>query len=99
MSIHSTGLSDDERRLVVSPKGAAEMLDIGITRVYELLKNDELTSFKDGSARKITVDSIRAYVARRLQQAQANPGANQPKPLPPQLRKRGAAASPMEETA
>ncbi len=68
MSIHSTGLGDDER-LVVSPRRAAVFLDCGITRVYELLNSGQLQSFKDGAARKIVVASIRDYVARKLAQA------------------------------
>lgn len=52
--------------LVVKPKGACRMLNCGITRLYELLNADELVSFKDGSSRKITTESIRAYIARRI---------------------------------
>jgi hypothetical protein len=33
---------------------------------YELLARGELDSFTDGSARKILVASIKAYIARRL---------------------------------
>jgi hypothetical protein len=66
MSIPSTGLSNDER-LVVSPRRARHMLDCGNTRLYELLKNQELVSYLDGRSRKITVDSINRYVARRLE--------------------------------
>jgi hypothetical protein len=65
MSIPSTGLGDNER-LVVSPRRARHMLDCGNTRLYELLKNKELESYVDGRSRKITVDSIRRYIALRL---------------------------------
>lgn len=65
MSIHSTGLSDDER-LVVSPRRAKHMLDCGNTRLYELLNAKQLESFLDGRSRKITVLSIKAYIARLL---------------------------------
>ena len=65
MSIHSTGLSDCER-LVVSPRRARHMLDCGNTRLYELLKNQELVSYLDGRSRKITVELIRLYITRRL---------------------------------
>ena len=65
MSIHSTGLSDFER-LVVSPRRARHMLDCGNTRLYELLKNQQLESYLEGRSRKITVQSIRLYVARQL---------------------------------
>ena len=65
MSIHSTGLSDFER-LVVSPRRARHMLDCGNTRLYELLKNQELESYLDGRSRKITVESIHRYIEQRL---------------------------------
>jgi hypothetical protein len=66
MSIQSTGLSDYER-LVVGPGRAAHMLDCGNTRLYELINSGELDSYLDGRARKITVESIRALIARRLE--------------------------------
>jgi excisionase family DNA binding protein len=65
MSIHSTGLGDDQR-LVVRPKIACHLLSVGTTRVYELLNAGELESFRDGSSRLITARSIRAYVERML---------------------------------
>jgi len=65
MSIHSTGLGEDER-LVVSPRRAKHMLDIGNTRLYELLSRKELDSYLDGRSRKITVESIHRLIQRRL---------------------------------
>lgn len=52
--------------LVVKPKRAARMLDVGLTRLYELMSAGELESYRDGASRKITVASIQAYVARKL---------------------------------
>jgi hypothetical protein len=66
MSQYSTGLGDDER-LVVSPRRARQMLVVGNTRFYELLP--ELDSYLDGRSRKITVASIRRYIAKRLEEA------------------------------
>jgi excisionase family DNA binding protein len=43
------------------------MLDVGNTRFYELIAAGELESYKDGKSRKITVASIKAYIARRIQ--------------------------------
>jgi excisionase family DNA binding protein len=68
MSIHSTGLGDDEV-LVVRPKTACQMLAIGVTRLYELVAHGELESYKDGGARKITTRSIRGYVERQLERS------------------------------
>jgi hypothetical protein len=65
MSALSTGFSKDER-LVVRPRRAKQMLDCGNTRLYELLKSNELDSYLDGGARKITVESIHRLIARRL---------------------------------
>ena len=42
------------------------MLACGNTRLYELLAAKELESFLDGRSRKITVESIRRYIARQL---------------------------------
>jgi len=52
--------------LAVRPKTAWQMLGCGNSYGYELLARGELESFTDGSARKITVDSIKRYIARRL---------------------------------
>ena len=52
--------------LVVNPKAAQKMLACGRTRLYELLAAGELETFKDGRSRKITISSIKAFVARRL---------------------------------
>jgi hypothetical protein len=66
MNIQSTGLGDDEA-LVVSPRRARRMLDCGNTRLYELIAARELETFKDGKSRKITVASIKQYIARRIE--------------------------------
>jgi hypothetical protein len=66
MSIQSTGLSHDEA-LVVSPRRARQMLDCGNTRLYELISARELETFKNGKSRKITIASIKSYIARRIE--------------------------------
>jgi len=77
MSTHSTGLSDWEGALVVKPATAWKMLACSNTRGYELLNAGELDSFLDGRSRKITVESIRRYIARRLS---ANAASTRPQP-------------------
>ena len=52
--------------LAVKPKAACRMLSCGITRLYELLNEGELTSYLDGRSRLITTESIRAYVERKV---------------------------------
>jgi hypothetical protein len=64
MSVRTT--EHDDEPLVVSPRRAQQMLDVGHSRLYELLAQGELQSFKDGKSRKISVASIRDFVARKL---------------------------------
>ena len=66
MSAQSAGFGDDEQQLVVSPKRAMQLLDLGMTRLYELIKSGELESYKEGTSRKITMRSIRARPERLL---------------------------------
>jgi hypothetical protein len=64
MTIIDTDLMDD--RLVVSPRVARRLLDTGNTRLYELLAAGELDSYREGRSRKITMESIRRLIRRRL---------------------------------
>jgi hypothetical protein len=78
MSIHSTGLSDWEGPLVVKPRTAWKMLSCSNTRGYELLAAGDLDSFRDGRSRKVTVESIRRYIAQRLASSQGTTAQSQP---------------------
>jgi excisionase family DNA binding protein len=71
MSIHSTGLGDDEGRLGVSPKIACEMIGCGITTLYALLADKRLESYRIGRARRITTASIRALVTHEIERSKA----------------------------
>jgi hypothetical protein len=87
MSINSACSSEWEGApLVVKPKVAWRMLACSNTHGYELLNAGELVSFLDGRARKITVDSIHAYIARKLAKAGTTLPVAQTAPQP---RKRG----------
>ena len=66
MSAHHTDIVDDEP-LVVSPRRARRMLDCGNTRLYEMIAAQQLETYKDGKSRKITVTSIKNYIARRIE--------------------------------
>jgi hypothetical protein len=67
MSIQNSGPAAWEvAPLVVKPKIAWRMLACSNTRGYALLNSGELESFLDGRSRKITVESIRQYIARRI---------------------------------
>jgi hypothetical protein len=83
MSIASTGLGHDQR-LVVRPERAKQMLDVGTTRLYDLINSGELKTFKDGKSRRILVSGIVDYIERKL-------GESEPKLRTP--RRRGKAAS------
>jgi hypothetical protein len=52
--------------MAVSPRKAGVLLDVGHTRVYQLIGNGELESYREGRARKITMRSIRARHERQL---------------------------------
>lgn len=63
--------------LLVRPRDAWRMLGCGNTHGYALLAASELVSFLDGRARKITVESIHQYIARRLAAAGVTGAAEQ----------------------
>jgi excisionase family DNA binding protein len=70
MSQMSTGLGHGEKQggtpLVVPPREAGRLLSLSTSRLYQLMRDGELQSYEDGRARRITVASIHAYIARRL---------------------------------
>ncbi len=53
------------------PKDAFALIPVGITKGYELINNGELHAFKVGRATRVTVASVRAFVARQLDQQEA----------------------------
>jgi hypothetical protein len=55
--------------LVVRPKQAWLMLGCSHDSGYKLLERGELDTYLDGGARKITVASIKRYIARQLKQS------------------------------
>ncbi len=93
MSIHSTGLGDDDK-LVVRPARAAALLDIGIVKVYELINSGELESYKDGSARKVTMRSIKARMERLLAETKSDYSVRTAKATAASLASRGHAEIP-----
>jgi excisionase family DNA binding protein len=71
-------------RLAVPPSAAGHMLSLSLSEVYERMRNGELDSYADGRARRITMKSIHAYMARRLAAS-----ADGWKQITPQPRHRG----------
>jgi excisionase family DNA binding protein len=62
----------ENERLLARPQRACYLLDCGTTRLYELIANGELESFKDGRSRKIVVASIHRLIAKRLASEQSS---------------------------
>jgi excisionase family DNA binding protein len=60
-------------KLLYRPKEAAKALGIGRDKLYDLIRSGRLDSVKDGGARFITADAMRAYV--ELLQAEASGAA------------------------
>ena len=52
--------------LAVPPQMAGHMLSLSQSEVYERMRSGELESYQDGRARRVTMASIHAYMARRL---------------------------------
>ena len=68
--------------LAVSPRHACLLLGIGTTRLYQLIGNGELESYRDGRARRITMQSIRRRVERLLAAASPRRRGRPPKTSP-----------------
>jgi hypothetical protein len=66
-------------RLVIRPKVAFKLIDVGTTHGYELVNSGELESYLEGRARQITVRSVVRLIARRLAAARQL-SANTPAP-------------------
>lgn len=54
----------DLEPLSVSPRQACLLLGVGNTRLYRLIRDGELSTYHEGRARRITLESIRARVSR-----------------------------------
>jgi excisionase family DNA binding protein len=57
--------------LVVRPRDACKMLSIGRTKLYELLNDGEIESYRHGRSRRIALASIRAFISRQIDDAPA----------------------------
>jgi hypothetical protein len=63
--------------LGVAPNVAFGMIGVGVTKGYSLLKARELQSYRIGRARRITMDSIKAFIARQVAEADAGSGSKE----------------------
>ncbi len=50
--------------LLLTPERAAERLDLGRTKIYELMAAGQIESVKVGRSRRIPVDALVDYVTR-----------------------------------
>lgn len=55
--------------LLLSPVDAAKRLGIGRTRMFALIKAGEVCSVKIGGSRRVTAESLDAYVKRLVSAA------------------------------
>ncbi|HEX9324541.1 MAG TPA: helix-turn-helix domain-containing protein [Xanthobacteraceae bacterium] len=80
--------------LVVKPREACKMLSCSHKKLYQLLADGELESFKDGRSRKITVTSIKRRIASQV--ASARPTLKRPaiNPAVPDLLRSSASRYP-----
>jgi excisionase family DNA binding protein len=56
-------------RILLTPMEAADALHIGRTKIYDLIRNGELTSIKIGKLRRVPVDAVREYARKQLVEA------------------------------
>jgi excisionase family DNA binding protein len=78
--------------IVTSPRGARAMLGgVSLEKLYRLLNDRTLESYRDGRRRFITTESIRAYVAAKLAEAEGATPATAPAATPP---RRGRSSRP-----
>jgi len=64
---HTAALPDERpryERLLVSPADAAELLSIGRTYLYELIRTGAIRSVRVGRLRRIPLAALRDYVER-----------------------------------
>lgn len=50
--------------LLLSPERVSERLDMGRTKVYELMATGQLESVKIGRSRRIPADAVDAFIGR-----------------------------------
>ena len=73
--------------LAASPREACTLLNLGLTRLYQLIRNDELDSYLDGSSRRITMESIHRRLERLLANARTTESTDKTQRRRPPSRK------------
>ena len=54
-------------KLLLTPEEAAELLGVGRSRLYDLMRKRELRSVRIGKCRRVPVAALKAYVERLTQ--------------------------------
>jgi excisionase family DNA binding protein len=57
-----------ERPLLITVKETAKLLSIGTTKVWQLIRLNELDSIKIGTCRRVRTESVIRFVERSQQQ-------------------------------
>lgn len=60
-------MSDKLAPLAVSPAECARLLGVSRPKVYELINRDDFPSFKLGSRTLVSVDGLRAWIAKQTE--------------------------------
>jgi excisionase family DNA binding protein len=72
---------DGVEPLVVTPREACALLNIGNTRLYRLISEKQLDSYREGRARRIPMASIKSYIARCLAESMGKRGRGRPRKI------------------
>ncbi|MGD0944595.1 MAG: helix-turn-helix domain-containing protein [Acidimicrobiales bacterium] len=57
-------VSLDSARLLLTPEEVAQVLAIGRSKVYDLLRSEEVSSIRIGGSRRIPVSALHEFVDR-----------------------------------
>ena len=52
--------------IAIPPAETAHVLSVSLSKVYDLMRKGELSSYRDGRSRRVLMSSIHEYVARRV---------------------------------
>jgi excisionase family DNA binding protein len=82
--MHDFNTTHDAEPLLVSPRQALRLLDISNSSLYGLLRSGQLRSLHVGRSRRIPLEAIKEFVAKRLAANPANPRRGRPRKNPTQ---------------
>jgi excisionase family DNA binding protein len=74
MSDRSSALAHTARPLLVTITGAAEILSLSRSSIYQLIWNDQLTPIRIGRCLRFPVDQLEQFVADRINASRGTDG-------------------------